>query len=99
MSEGGSPFFAWLRHLNRAQRAQLDAAGEVLQAQEKVVEAGREKRGVSQPEASSVSQDAIDASKVAVAAGKDLLDAQQRQIATMEELMATQWAWLTWWKF
>lgn len=97
MSEAEKPFFGWLRHLNRAQRAQLDVASEALAKQEKVVEARREELGISdQP---SPTMEALDASKAAVEASKNLLDAQEEHLDSVEELMRLQWAWLNWWKF
>ena len=97
MTEPHKNLFAWMRLLNRAQRAQLDAASEALSAQEKVVEAKREELGISdQP---SPTQEAIDASKAAVEASKTLLDAQGEHLDSIEEMMRTQWAWLNWWKF
>ncbi|MBU6269164.1 MAG: hypothetical protein KGN34_16570, partial [Sphingomonadales bacterium] len=97
MTEAPKPFLGWLRQLNRAQRAQLDAASEALAAQEKMVEAKREELGISdQP---SPTMDALDASKAAVEASKTLLDAQEEHLDSVEELMRLQWAWLNWWKF
>jgi len=97
MTEAQKRYFAWLRHLNKAQRAQLDVASEALAKQEKAVEAKREELGITdQP---SPTQEAIDASKAAVEASKQLLEAQEQHLESIEDLMRTQWAWLNWWKF